>query len=483
MGAAVRSAALAAPPPPRFSLRALAWIALAELLLVLVGWKLESFVWPLVGALGIVYALVAYRAPEAAWLLVWIAIPFSREVLTPLGAAFSVPTEPMMAIALAVWSFKRWPWRDLSFGPRSIAKPLAVVAALALFSVALSHFPVAGLKAWVMAALYAAFGYFYFVSTGSDARRLKRWLAAGVVLASALSIYASVRVLASNVAFHVAYGAARPFFLEHGTFAAYLAFFLPPAIVESLSKERGARWLWALGAGVILAGIVLSFTRAAWLSVVVVVPFLLAVWTVGRGGAARLWLPLSIVGIVALGIGWSKLSDPLSRHARSIVTPENVSNLERLNRWMAAVEMTRARPLTGVGYGVYPEEYREFRRKSIVTEQSLVVFGVHNELLRMLAETGWPGLAASLWFVAAVAAAGLRAFARDPGSDRGRLALGLTCGLATYGVHGLFNSYLGIDKISVPFWIFIGMVAALAMAPPHLVAVRDDDVRLTKDSP
>jgi hypothetical protein len=101
----------------------------------------------------------------------------------------------------------------------------------------------------------------------------------------------------------------------------------------------------------------------------------------------------------------------------------------------------------------------------------------------MLAETGWPGLAASLWFVAAVAAAGLRAFARGPGSDRGRLALGLTCGLATYGVHGLFNSYLGIDKISVPFWIFIGMVAALAMAPPHLVAVRDGGVRPTKDSP
>ena len=465
-------AALAAPPP-RVSIGALAWIALGELALVLLGWKLESFVWPLFGALGLVYALLAYRAPEAAWLLVWIAIPFSREVLTPIGAAFSMPTEPMMAIALAAWSLRRWPWRDLTAGPRSIARPLAVVAAIALLSVALSHFPVAGLKAWVMAALYAAFGYLYFVSTGYDARRVRRWLAIGVVLASALSIYASGRVLASSVAFHVAYGAARPFFLEHGTFAAYLAFFLPPAIVESLARERGGRWLWALGAGLILAGIVLSFTRAAWLSVVIVVPFLLAVWTVGRGGAARLWLPLSIVGIVALSIGWSKLADPLSRHARSIVTPENVSNLERLNRWMAAAEMTRARPWTGVGYGVYPEEYREYRRKSIVTEQSLVVFGVHNELLRMLAETGWPGLAASLWFIGAVTAAGLRAFARDPGRDRGRLALALTCGLATYGVHGLFNSYIGIDKISVPFWIFIGMLAAVAMARPSLSAVRD----------
>src|SRR5689334_13116450 len=128
MGTAARQAALAAPSPPRISLGALAWIALAELILVLLGWKLESFVWPLLGALGLVYALVAYRSPEAAWLLVWIAIPFSREVLTPIGAAFSVPTEPMMAIALLVWGLKRWPWRDLTVGPRSIARPLAVVA-------------------------------------------------------------------------------------------------------------------------------------------------------------------------------------------------------------------------------------------------------------------------------------------------------------------------------------------------------------------
>jgi putative inorganic carbon (HCO3(-)) transporter len=287
----------------------------------------------------------------------------------------------------------------------------------------------------------------------------------GVLLASFLSTYASVRVLSTGGGFRMAYGAARPFFVEHGTFAAYLAFFLPPAIVESVAGDGRRRFLWGAGVAIILAGIVLTFTRAAWISVALVLPVLLVALGRARGGTARLLVPVSIVALVGLGIASTKLAEPLVGHVRTIVTTGNVSNLERLNRWTAAVEMTKARPLTGVGYGAYGEEYRTYRRKSIVTEQSLSMFGAHNELLRMLAETGWPGLVAAIWFLLAVAIAGVGTFARDPQSARGRLALGIVCGLATYAIHSLFNSYLGIDKISVPFWVFVGMLSALAATP------------------
>jgi len=443
----------------------LAWIALAELLLLLLGWKLGSLAWPLAGAFAVVFAVVAYRAPEVAWILVWMAFPFSREIVVPGGAALSMPTEPMMVIALAVWFLRRWPWRDLSAGPSSIARPLALVAAIALLSVAVSKVPMIGIKAWIIAGLYTAFGYLYFVSTHLRPRRILLWIGMGVLLASFLSTYASVRVLSTGGGFRMAYGAARPFFVEHGTFAAYLAFFLPPAIVESVAGDGRRRFLWGAGVAIILAGIVLTFTRAAWISVALVLPVLLVALGRARGGTARLLVPVSIVALVGLGIASTKLAEPLVGHVRTIVTTGNVSNLERLNRWTAAVEMTKARPLTGVGYGAYGEEYRTYRRKSIVTEQSLSMFGAHNELLRMLAETGWPGLVAAIWFLLAVAIAGVGTFARDPQSARGRLALGIVCGLATYAIHSLFNSYLGIDKISVPFWVFVGMLSALAATP------------------
>jgi O-antigen ligase len=453
----------------------LAWIVLAELLLLLLGWKLGSLAWPVAGAFAIVFALVAYRTPEVAWILVWLATPFSREIVVAGGAAVSVPTEPMMAVAVGVWILRRWPWRDGSAGPRSIALPLGVLAAISLVSIALSRFPLEGLKAWIMAGLYVVFGYLYFVSTPFDARRARLWMALGVLLASLLSIYASYRALSAGIGVRSAYGAARPFFPEHGTFSAYLAFFLPVAVVQSLARERG-RLLWTLGSAVILVGIVLSFTRAAWLSIVFVLPLLLVFWTLGRGGASRLWLPLTIVALVSIWIGSSRVADPFLGHARTIVNSGNVSNLERVNRWMAAAEMIRARPLTGVGYGVYPEAYHQYRRKSIVTDQALTTFGVHNELLRILSETGWPGLAACLWFVAAVAVVGFRTFLDRPRTAEGRLALGLILGLTTYAVHSLFNSYLGIDKISTPFWVFLGMTAALASAATWHAAPDEKDV-------
>jgi O-antigen ligase len=461
MGLAVRTSPLGGRP--RLTLDLAGWIGLVEIALLLAGWLLGSFFWPIAGSLAILFALVAYRSPETAWILVWLATPLSREVTAPGGAAFSMPTEPMMVIALGAWLAREWPWTGFTQGPRSIARPLATLAVLALVSVAASRFPVVGIKAWIVAGLYAAFGYLYFTTTGDGAARVKRWLALGVAASSALALYAAFRVLTNGIGIRVAYGAARPFFTEHGTYAAYLAFFLPPAILESLAHDHRRRSLWAAAAGIILIGLALSFTRAAWLSVVLVVPLSLAAWAAARGAVMRVWLPASIVTVVVVGIVSSGVGERLWGHARSIVSSDNVSNLERLNRWMAAVEMTKAHPWTGVGYGVYPEVYREYRRKAIVTEESFGHFGAHNELLRLLSETGWPGLVAGVWFMAAVLRAGLRSFARDPRSDRGRLALGLTCGIATYAIHGLFNSYLGIDKISVPFWVFVGMIAAIAM--------------------
>lgn len=481
MDSAARAAPLVAIP--RASLVVAGLVGLVELLLVIVGWKLGTFAWPMAGSLAMLFAILAYRAPEAAWLLTWAATVLSAEVTIPGGFAVALPTEPMMGIALLAWLARRWPWGDLSRGPASIARPLAALAAIALLSVATSRFPLIGAKAWIMAGLSVAFGYLYFVSVGYRTRRVTLWLGVAVAVGSLVSLYASLRLFSTGINLGVAYGASRPFFTEHGTYAAYLALLLPPALFESLAPDRPRRILWAAGAGMLLVGLALSYTRAAWLSVLFAVPIGLGLWSVARGSVGRLWVPIAIVAAIVVGLAGTGIGDRLWRHAGTIFASDNVSNLERLNRWMAALEMTKAHPWTGVGYGVYPEAYREYRRKTIVTEQSYGRYGAHNELLRMLSETGWPGLALSVWFVAAVGVAGIRAFLRSPHSDPGRLALGLTCGLATYAVHAIFNSYLGIDKISVPFWIFVGMIASIAALPDGAEPTTDSSPGPARRSP
>ncbi len=41
------------------------------------------------------------------------------------------------------------------------------------------------------------------------------------------------------------------------------------------------------------------------------------------------------------------------------------------------------------------------------------------------------------------------------------LALAALAGFATYVVNGLFNSYLVEEKVTIPFWSAIGIIAAL----------------------
>jgi O-antigen ligase len=211
----------------------------------------------------------------------------------------------------------------------------------------------------------------------------------------------------------------------------------------------------------ILLGIAFSFTRAAWVATALVVPIALGVWAVWHGLRKGLAMAGGILGIVVVSVVASGAATNWTRHLVSVTEERNASNLERLNRWSAALEMARTHPWIGVGYGAYPDVYRIYRRKAIVTEQVFYRMGVHNELLRLLAETGVVGFSAALWLLAVVAAGAWRVYARREDPERGLLALAILAGLATYAVHSLFNSYLGVDKVTIPFWFGIGALEAL----------------------
>lgn len=411
--------------------------------------------------LGALYFFLAIRSPELAWALVFVAAPFSIDCSLPPGGAMAVPTEPMIVLALGAWFL-----RGLRFGmARPPASPLhlalAVLAAISLLSIVLGGFRAVGLKAWLVSAGYASFGYLYFTCSPCDSNRRERWVWLASAVGAFWGLYGAVRVAVLGVGLRAAYGASRPFFIEHGTYSAFVAMVLPLALFEALERRGRARLLFGACALAMFLGIAFSFTRAAWLSLVVVLPIALAFWAHSRRAWRRLAATAALVTVACAAIAAAGIGDRLVRHAGTVVEVENVSNLERLNRWAAAMEMAWDHPWLGVGYGAYADAYPAYRRKTIVTEQSLVRMGVHSEPLRLLAETGVFGLLAGVWLMVLAGRVGLRVFRCSDDPAVGRLSLALVAGLATYAVHGLFNSYLGMDKISVPFWVGLGAIGGL----------------------
>jgi putative inorganic carbon (HCO3(-)) transporter len=254
----------------------------------------------------------------------------------------------------------------------------------------------------------------------------------------------------------------RPFFPEHGTYSVYLSFGLAMVLGLALTAKRPlARWLGFLAAAPLAHAIVLSLARAAYLGLAALVLVFLWYLLSSRRSRSALLLVASLslggVGVAKFGAG-----EFVGLYAQSITQPGELSNLERISRWLAAINMVRDRPILGVGYGSYQDSYYTYRVLTMRTQERFRLMGVHSEYFEALSEMGWLGFGALLWFILTVVRKGNRV-ARTATDPRHRtLALASLGGLATYLVHGVFNNYSGMDKLDMPLWLLVAVIAVLA---------------------
>ena len=408
------------------------------------------------------YGVVCLARLETAFAILLAVTPFSVEVaFRGSGAALQIPTEPMLFVALAAWGL-----RFLSRGSTTFSQPFltgAVIVALlaSLVSLIDTAHPLNGLKATLNAGWYGLFGLFVW---NNFARRDRlggmaaAWLVPGVLIC----LYSFVRVAIGEYTPMAGYWSADPFFTEHGTFAAYLSFVCLLALALALEMRGGAKLLLSIVALLSAAQVVLSLTRGAWLGMGAGLLFLLVVSGrrlrhtgnvfLGLAGAATL-----IVVVLATGALGS-----IEKQTQNITRADYVSNLERVNRWYAGWNMFVSDPVTGVGFGTYTDNYIQYRRFPLGTEQSEMYMGVHSEYLKVLSETGLVGVFAAALALGAVLAVARRAISRSAGDPFVRgLAVGLTGGLITYLVHGTVNNYMVYDKAAIPVWTAVGLLAAI----------------------
>ena len=125
-------------------------------------------------------------------------------------------------------------------------------------------------------------------------------------------------------------------------------------------------------------GTILSYTRAAWVSLAgSMVLYLIYKYKI----KFKVLLLLGVSFFIVLGLSWNVLvmdmernsqesSDKLSEHVESISNvSSDASNLERLNRWSSAWRMFQARPFFGWGPGTYMFQYAPFQMSN---EQTII---------------------------------------------------------------------------------------------------------------
>ena len=259
---------------------------------------------------------------------------------------------------------------------------------------------------------------------------------------------------------------------------AYLALSLPfvmgyfVASWRRRTKQKPPIWIiLVLGAivGVMSANLVLTLTRAAWVSTITAIVFLgvyFIVIALRKFSEARqrvtseepghgLWKrPLFGATIIIVLLSLSLFLVPHHIKARFQTMIEHPVGFmgERPQWWQTALELTRKYPLTGIGLGRFRYEYQT----SGPPEQYNIPYHAHNIYLHIAVEHGIPSLLLFLWIIVIICQ---QILAGQQASDfwgRGTF-IGASGFLISALVYGLADNILH-QRTVLLFWLITGII-------------------------
>lgn len=393
------------------------------------------------------------------------------------GIGFYLPTEPLLFGILVIYWWKLLLNRDrdleISNHPLSIA---ISVYLLWIFATCItSEMPAVSLKFFLTRLWFIIPIYFLSIKLFKKERNIKGFIWLYVISLSIVVIYTFIRHAMNGFAEEPAHWVMTPFFKDHTSYGAILAMFLPITIGMMFNSKivPSKKLFIGLLNAILVVGIIFSYTRAAWVSLIGALGVYLLI-------KFRIKISLLILGGILAGgvlaVNWDQIvirleknttdsSDDFGSHVESMSNiSSDDSNLERINRWNSAIKMWKERPVVGWGPGTYVFQYAPFQDHRDLTMIS-TNFGdlgnAHSEYLGPLAESGLPGLLTVLAIVIVFYWKAINTYyaIKDP-QLRG-VVMSLILGLTTYFIHGVLNNYLDTDKASIPVWGFMAMIVAI----------------------
>lgn len=242
------------------------------------------------------------------------------------------------------------------------------------------------------------------------------------------------------------------------------------------ARQLGGRFGLLLALVFMLVPVLLSGSRAAWLSYVLVcVAF---AWRETR--SLRRFVPLllgaTIAIVVLVGMVWRDTNGLDARIERSLLALQGTSqsiddaSAGRLSIWRTAIAMIRAHPLTGVGVRGFRNDYPDHALpgdRFVDAKTQTGASHAHQIVLEVLSETGLFGLLA--WIVGAACA--IRAWMRADSLARTRaFAPGLALVVMCFPLNTHFAFYSAWWGLF--FWWLLALYCS-ALAFPAQQAQRD----------
>ncbi|HKZ04916.1 MAG TPA: O-antigen ligase family protein [Methylomirabilota bacterium] len=369
-----------------------------------------------------------------------------------LGTSITLSEAALGALAL-LWlvSLRRPDARAAARWP--LAGPLLAFAAASLVSVLASPSPLQALDAgrglWLVLALYVTANA---LPDGRAAGRFLTGLAlvclvgAAVGLAQVAACPGSAPNDWSPAWLYHRCSRARGLFSIYMTLGGVLMLVLLatlPRLLPGTPRARALPLAWAT----LLAGLVATYVRGAWLGFGAGVISVAALWRRGR------WL---VVGglIVLVGLG---LLGPyeLRQRLAKMTDPQEAGLKERVYMWRSGVAMWLPHPWLGVGPGGVK---REFPRHALPEAAKQRTGHLHSAPLQILVERGLIGFAAWLWiWVAFYRRVGAMLGPTRANPPDHAVVVGALAAVTGFLVHGLTEYNFGDAEVMLVLWVLMAL--------------------------
>lgn len=431
------------------------------------------FAWALVAAVDKLLLFIAFATP----------LSINLEQLDLGGIGVSLPTEPIMVALTGLFLLKLGLERNV-VDRRVWRHPITLVVLAQLAWMALcilpSSMPMVSVKYVLARTWFVASMYFMVSRLFEEPRNVHRFLWAFISGLVIVVVYTLVHHAQYGFEHDPAHWVMTPFFKDHTSYGAILAFLLPFSLsaVTFPGYSRSGKVVAFLVLVLLTIGLIFSYTRAAWLSLIgafgvfLVMRFRIPYWVLAvlALGAGAVYMVEKEQITIALERNRDESSDDLGKHVKSISNiSSDASNLERINRWNSALRMWKEKPVFGWGPGTYMFQYAPFQAaedRTIISTNFGSGGNAHSEYLGPLSEQGVPGMVLMLLLVGLTIHRALALHARMPEGPSRRLVVAAILGLVTYYLHGALNNFLDLDKASVPFWSFTMLVVLMDIRYP-----------------
>lgn len=411
--------------------------------------------------------LVAYNF-KAAYIIMLVLIPLSRHIeLSSNTLSLSLPEEPIMwvfyVITLLLLLYKKNPIPEW-FYKNSISICIAAQLLWLIIAVIYSQEPLLSVKFLLSKTWYLVCFYLLPVWLVRDKKDIRH-----IFLALLLPILLTIVIILFN---HSAYdfkfyfidAAVGEWYYKHVDYASVISMFFPFTFISIFLINKNKKWLKfsAILLTLIFAvAIVLSYTRAAMGAIAFAGIVALAI----KYRLANYIIPTFYIAVSALFIFLTKdnyflrytpdfnqtyMHHEFDEHLEATLKGKDMSSMERLYRWIAAIRMAEEKPITGYGPHAFYYHYKSYTIPAYRTyvSDNYEKSTTHNYYLHLLAEQGIPGMLLYAILVYLVIAKAQQIYHTNSDKFYKLITLAIAMSFAVFFVNNLFSELLETDKIA-----------------------------------